>query len=162
MPTWKRPYTLEMIEKMNAELQRYEALMVRPPCEKLKGTAKRSQGRRDYPDFIHFANQPPEVRARAQERLNYLLVKHHTKLQEKGVSKYYGVLCAVAVAMAKRDLGLVIGYKELYKKYVYRLRRHSALRTMLGLQEHKSWDMSHRLPKDKPKLQVTYTSLEGI
>ena len=136
--------------------------MVRPTSERLKGTAKRSQGRRDYPDFIHFANQPPEVRERAQVRLAYLINKHHAKLEEKGVSKYYGVLCAAAVAMAKRDLGLVIGYKELYKKYIYRLRRKSDLRTRLGLQEHKSWDMSHRIPKDRPKLQVTYTSLEGI
>ncbi len=167
MPTWKRPYTFEMIAKMNAELQKYEALKVRPPRQRLKegsgGGAHRSVGKfQDGEKFVPFAAQTPEVRKLALEKLDYLLIKHKDKLEEKGPSKYYGILCAAACAMAKRDLGLVIGYKEIYRKYIYRLRRRSALRTMLGLQEHKSHDMTHRIPKDAPKLQVTYNSLEGI
>lgn len=149
---------------MNARLQYYEYERVKPPIQELQKGAKSSQGRRLDKNFIPFANQPPEVRARALERLDYLLAKHHAKLAEKGPSKYYGILCGVAVAMAKRDLGLVMGYSEMFWKYVNRCKARSTLRTKLGLQEHQSWDLSHRPIKGeaKPKMQVVYTSLEGI
>lgn len=167
MPTWKRPYTFEMLAKMNEELQRHNYEVEKPSIQELRAGAKKSVGRAQNKNFIPFANQPPEVRKRAQERLDYLLAKHHAKLAEKGPSKYYGILCGVAVAMAKRDLGLVMGYSEMGWKWLYRKRRRSALRTMLGLQEHQSWDLSHRPMKGengepKPKLQVVYNSLEGI
>lgn len=161
----KRPYTFEDIAKMNAELHRYNKEVEKPPIQELRAGAKSSDGRKLYgkgKNFIPFASQSPEVRARAQERLDYLLIKHRAKLEEKGPSNYYGILCGVAVAMAKRDLGLVMGYKEMGWKWLYRKRRRNALRTALGLQGHKSWDMTHRIPEDKPKLQVAYTSLEGI
>src|SRR6267143_1857911 len=128
MPRWKRPYTFEMMAKMNAELQRYNYEREKPPIQELRAGAKKSVGRAQDKNFIPFANQPPEVRKRAQERLDYLLAKHHAKLTERGPANYYGILCGVAVAMAKRDLGLVMGYKEMFKKYRYRMRRASALR----------------------------------
>ena len=109
-----------------------------------------------------FPNQPPEVREEAKQMLDYLLAKHHAKLQAKGRKTYYGILCGVAIAMAKRNLGLVMGYKEMGYKWLYRKRNRSQLRTKLGLQEHQSYDMSKRPIKGQPKLQVTYTNLDGI
>jgi len=157
----KRPYTLEMIGKMNAELQKLEARK-----QRMEGPDRildlREKGNKSSGANGLFPKQPPEVQAKAKEMLDILLQRHRDKLAAKGKGNYYGILCGVAVAMAKRELGLTMSYKEGHLKLTYRKRRRSSLRTALGLQEHKSTDMTWRPLKDVPKLQVTHANLEGI
>jgi hypothetical protein len=157
----KRPYTFEMMARMNAELQVLNARM-----ERMGGPDRildlREKGNKSAGGKPLFSKQPPEVQAKAKEMLDILLIRHKDKLEAKGKGNYYGILCGVAVAMAKTELGLLPSYKERSWKKQHRKRRRSALRTALGLQEHQSWDMSHRPIKGAPPLTVTYTNMDGV
>jgi len=129
MPSWTKPYTKEVIDKAHAELVRHREKADIPRIQLLR--AVKSSG-----DKTLFASHIPAVREKALENLSFLMKKHAAKLENN--KPYFGILCGVAVHMAKRQLGLILSSKEAFYKGRLKEKRMSELRTILGLQPHSS------------------------
>lgn len=91
---------------------------------------------RNYPGGNHghplFYRHSPDVRRVAHRMLAYLKVKHRDKLATN--HRLYGLLCGLAVIMAKTELGITnrkgTGIKGIHSK-----RLKSRIKTYLGLQD---------------------------
>lgn len=126
----KKPLTPEQTAKLLAELHSYDN-----PSHQIavfrKGAVSSQAGNL-------FKNQLPAVREKALEHLARLMEKHKDTLAIKGRKNYYGILCGIAIRMAKGDLGLIISTKAVLKRAGYYRRRKSSIRTQLGLQPPQS------------------------
>lgn len=122
----KQPLTPEKTAKLLAELRSYDN-----PSGQIAVFRKGAKCSRGGDIFV---NQLPAVKERAIKWLAILMERHKEKLAVKGKKNYYGILCGIAIRMAKADLGLIITPKEAFRKAFHLSKRKSSIRTQLGLQ----------------------------
>lgn len=122
----KKPLTPEQTAKLLAELNSYDN-----PSHQIAVFRKGAIKSKGLPIFH---NQLPAVKEKALEHLARLTDKHKDTLAVKGRKNYYGILCGIAIRLAKADLGLIVSSREVLMKAKHYSRRKSSIRTQLGLQ----------------------------